>query len=52
MALATRIILEGIEEPNLTAMDLWSDDWRVIVLSKREDCPACVQGRRDFLEGG
>ncbi len=51
VALATRIVLEGISEPKLTAMDLWYDDWRVIELSKREDCPACVQGRRDFLGG-
>lgn len=51
VALATRLVLEGISEPKLTAMDLWYDDWRVIELSKRADCPACVQGRRDFLGG-
>jgi adenylyltransferase/sulfurtransferase len=52
VALASRIILQGIEEPNLTAMDLWYDDWRVIRLTRREDCPACVQGRREFLGTG
>jgi len=52
VALASRFVLEGISEPNMTAMDLWSDDWRVIRLTQREDCPACVQGRREFLKGG
>lgn len=51
VAMATRVVLEGIPEPALTAMDLWSDDWRVVTLSKRADCPACSFGRRDYLEG-
>ncbi len=51
VAHASRIVSEGIEEPKLTAMDLWSDEWRVISLEKREDCPACVQGSRGFLTG-
>lgn len=51
VALATRLVLEGIDEPNLTAMDLWSDDWRVIRLTKQAGCPACVLGRREFLQG-
>ena len=52
VALASRFVLEGIPEPKMTAMDLWTDDWRVIRLIRRDDCPACVQGRREFLEGG
>ena len=52
VALATRFVIEGIDEPKLTAMDLWSDDWRVVSLVRREDCPACVQGRREFLQVG
>jgi adenylyltransferase/sulfurtransferase len=52
VALATRLLLEGIDEPRMTAMDLWYDDWRVISLSRREGCQACVQGRRDYLDGG
>jgi adenylyltransferase/sulfurtransferase len=52
VALATRFVLGGIEGPKMTAMDLWHDDWRVIDLSHREDCTACVQGRRDYLSGG
>jgi adenylyltransferase/sulfurtransferase len=49
VALASRFVLEGIGEPHLTAMDLWYDDWRVIRLTRREDCPACVQGDLGFL---
>jgi adenylyltransferase/sulfurtransferase len=51
VALASRLVLEGIEEPYMTAMDLWYDDWRVIRLTRREDCPACVDGKREFLHG-
>ena len=51
VALASRLVLEGIHDPNLTAMDLWSDDWRVIRLTRREDCPACIQGHREYLHG-
>jgi molybdopterin/thiamine biosynthesis adenylyltransferase len=52
VALASRLLLEGIEEPTMTAMDLWSDDWRVVRLTRRDECPACGQGRREFLDGG
>ena len=34
----------------LLALDLWSDDWRVVEFDQRPDCPACAGGRRDFLE--
>jgi molybdopterin/thiamine biosynthesis adenylyltransferase len=51
VAQATRIVLGQEEGPNLLAMDMWSDDWRVVGLSRRQDCPACVGGRRDFLRG-
>jgi len=52
VALASRILLDGIPGPALTAMDLWSDEWRVVSLSKRADCPSCSFGRRDYLEEG
>ena len=50
VALTTRIVLGQEERASLLAMDMWSDDWRVIALSRRKDCPACVGGRRDFLK--
>lgn len=49
VVLATRFVIEGIDRPELTAMDLWSDDWRVVSITRREDCPACVKGLREFL---
>ena len=51
VAQATRIVLGQEGGASLLAMDMWSDDWRVVSLSRRQDCPACVGGRRDFLEG-
>lgn len=51
VAQATRIVLGQKDVPSLLAMDMWSDDWRVVELSRRQDCPACVGGRRDFLKG-
>lgn len=51
VAQATRIVLGQEMSASLLAMDMWSDDWRVVGLSQRHDCPACVGGRRDFLEG-
>jgi adenylyltransferase/sulfurtransferase len=50
VALASRFVLEGVTKPALVAMDLWSDDWRVIALTRRKDCPVCVQGLRDHVE--
>jgi adenylyltransferase/sulfurtransferase len=51
VALATRMLLDQLEVPRLVAVDIWSDDWRVMDLQQRADCPACVQGRRDHLGG-
>lgn len=51
VAQASRIVLGQEESASLLAMDMWSDDWRVVDLSRRQDCPACVGGRRDFLKG-
>jgi hypothetical protein len=48
---ATRIILEEVVEPTMLAMDLWTDEWRLIEVKQRENCPCCVQGRRDYLWG-
>ncbi len=49
VALATRILLGQLGGAKLIALDLWSDDWRVMDIQKREGCPACDQGRRDHL---
>ncbi len=52
VAQASRIVLGQEVSASLLAMDMWSDDWRTVSLSRRQDCPACVGGRRDFLKGG
>ncbi len=51
VAYASRILLGSAGAPRLLALDLWSDDWRVVEMDRRGDCPACVRGRRDFLRG-
>jgi len=34
----------------LLHLDLWSRAFRVLEVARVDDCPACGQGRRDFLE--
>jgi molybdopterin/thiamine biosynthesis adenylyltransferase len=51
VAHATRIVLGQAGDPVLLAMDLWSDEWRTVPISRREDCAACGRGRREFLRG-
>ena len=41
--------------PKLTIIDVWEGTLRqmnLANLSERSECPACVQGRRDWLHGG
>ncbi|UCC93983.1 MAG: ThiF family adenylyltransferase [Thermoplasmata archaeon] len=52
VAHASRILTGASVESRLTTMDLWSDYWRTVDLQRREDCPACSEGRREFLEAG
>jgi adenylyltransferase/sulfurtransferase len=49
VALATRMVVEDDVRPKMMAMDLWSDDWRVVNFEQREGCPACSGGEREFL---
>lgn len=51
VAHAGRFVLGQAGQPVMLAMDLWSDDWRVVSVARRADCPACSQGRRDFIVG-
>ena len=52
VAEATKLLLGQRPPPRLIALDLWSTEWRVVELSKRAGCPACGEGRRDFLAAG
>ncbi len=51
-------ILSGRKDlvaPQLTIVDVWDGTLRQMSLSKlreRSECPACVHGRRDWLNGG
>ena len=51
VAYASRMLVGNAGRARLLALDLWSDDWRVVDIHQRSDCPACVRGERDFLRG-
>lgn len=49
---ALKIILgETRNSGNLVYIDVWTNRFDVIEVKRREDCPACVRRRFDFLEG-
>ena len=49
VALASRMVV-GDEVPlRMLAMDLWTDEWKVVEFERRDDCPACSGGEREFL---
>jgi adenylyltransferase/sulfurtransferase len=52
VAHASRLAVGAPLEVRLLTLDLWTDDWRTIDLGRREDCPACTGGSREFLEAG
>jgi adenylyltransferase/sulfurtransferase len=52
VAHASRLVLGEAVDPVLLTTDLWIDYWRTVEFGRREDCPACVGGRREFLEAG
>jgi adenylyltransferase/sulfurtransferase len=52
VAMASRLALDELDGPRLLALDIWSDEWRVIEIGARPDCPACAGGAREFLTGG
>lgn len=39
------------QQPGLMCVDLWSNQLQRIVVQRDPECPACVQGRYDFLTG-
>jgi adenylyltransferase/sulfurtransferase len=51
VAYASRALVGDPGPPRLLALDLWSDDWRVVHIHQRADCPACARGVRYFLRG-
>ena len=51
VAQASRMVVGTDVPARLVAMDLWSDDWRVVDIERRGDCPACAGGVRKFLDG-
>ncbi len=52
VAMASRLALDELDGPRLLALDIWSDEWRVIDIGARPECPACAGGAREFLTGG
>jgi adenylyltransferase/sulfurtransferase len=52
VAHASRLLLDKPVESRLLTMDLWTDYWRTVEFQRREDCPACTGGSRDFLDTG
>lgn len=45
---------EDLVEPVLTVLDVWDGTWRRLKLGdlrERANCPACRQGKRDWLKG-
>ncbi len=49
---ATRMVLGATVPTTLTTMDLWTDQWRTTDFARRQGCPACSGGSREFLETG
>ena len=49
---ALKLLLDGGDEylGRLTQVDLWTNDWVQIQVERDPDCPACGQGRYEFLE--
>lgn len=52
VAHATRLALGQMDRPRLIALDIWTDDWRVMDIEARTDCPSCSGSNREFLEEG
>jgi len=57
VVLALKILTEQKElvGPVMTVIDVWEGSWREMKLSslrEESNCPACVQGKRDWLRGG
>ncbi len=49
VAQALRAVLGRDAPHRMLALDVWADEWRTVELARAEGCPACVQGRREFL---
>lgn len=45
-----RLLLGEPPSGKILAYEGWTHELRALSLAQRKDCPACVQGRRDFLE--
>ena len=45
-ASAIRILVGSIDQPKLTALDVWSNSFRSVEVRRDPDCPCC--GRREF----
>jgi adenylyltransferase/sulfurtransferase len=52
VAHVSRLVQGAPLKVRLLTMDLWTDYWRTVDLERRQDCPACSGGRREFLEAG
>ena len=52
VAHTSRLVLGEPLEARLLTLELWTDYWRTVDLQRREDCPACSGGHREFLEAG
>jgi len=48
---ALKLILgRGKRNPGLIHVDLWHNTFDVFTVSRRDDCPTCVEGRFEYLE--
>ena len=52
VAHASRLVLGAPVTGRMLMVDLWTDDWRTVDFDRREDCPTCAGGSREFLETG
>ncbi len=41
----------GARNPGLINIDVWENSYDVLAIQRRADCPACGQGKFEFLEG-
>jgi len=42
----------GTRNAGMINIDLWDNSFDAFAIARREDCPACAQGKYEYLEGG
>jgi molybdopterin-synthase adenylyltransferase len=46
---ACKVLVGAPAVPDLVHLDLWSGSWQRVAVQRDPECPACAQGRFDFL---